>query len=254
MIDIWGECCGKDNITKINDTAWRIVELQEKTSTRKLVDSIEEQKVLEELIDDSKPPLLREEAHFHPLLYTPFRYPPLKNGSRFGKKSEPSLWYGSLNTQTSMAEKAYYQLAFINASAGNFEMVISPMTIFSVKLNIVKGVRLHESPFLKYQNHISSPSSYQWSQFLGKQMRDHHLDGFLFASARDRKKGINVGLFKINSFANKQPNATSFQMWQCHTTKNFVEFIRMGSINDQAYFYARENFIVDDIFPLPFIQ
>ncbi len=90
--DIWKECNGEKNITTFNEIAWRVAELQEKTSTRKLVDSIEEQKVLEELIDESKPPLLKSQIGFHPLLYTPFRYLPLKNGSRFGKKTEPSFW------------------------------------------------------------------------------------------------------------------------------------------------------------------
>src|SRR5438046_816718 len=108
--DVWKECNGIKNIRVINETAWRIVELQEKTSTRKLVDSIEEQKALDELIDESKPTLSISQAMFHPLLYTPFKYPPLKHGSRFGKKTESSLWYGSLNVETTMAEKAFYQL------------------------------------------------------------------------------------------------------------------------------------------------
>src|SRR5579883_749608 len=129
IADIWKEGNGEKNITTINETAWRIVELQENTSTRKLVDSLEEQKILDELIEQSKPALLESQARFHPLLYTPFRYPPLKHGSRFGKKTEPSLWYGSLSPDTAMAEKAYYQLAFINASAGEFGLIISPMTI-----------------------------------------------------------------------------------------------------------------------------
>jgi hypothetical protein len=95
MVNIWEACEGDKKITTINETAWRIVGCQENLSTRKLVDSIEEQKILEELIDQSKSHPLVSQNGFHPLLVMPFRDPPLENGSRFGKKSEASLWYGS---------------------------------------------------------------------------------------------------------------------------------------------------------------
>lgn len=252
MFDIWEKCDGKKNITNIRETAWRIVELQEKTSTRKLVDSLTEQKILDTLIEESKPMLLQAYIPFHPLLYTPFRYPPLKNGSRFGKKIEPSLWYGSINFETTMAEKAYYQLAFVNASHASFGMVVSPMTLFSVKINILKGIELNEPPFLKYKDQISSPISYENSQFLGRKMRENNIDGFKFISARDLNQGINIGLFNMHSFASKQPNAPSFQTWQCNTTKTNVEFVKLGSNNDHVFIFNIQDFTMDGIFPLPF--
>jgi len=252
-LDVWKECNGEKNIITINETAWRIVELQEKISTRKLVDSIEEQKVLEELIQESKPALSASQAGFHPLLYTPFRYPPLKHGSRFGKRTEPSLWYGSLSVETVMAEKSFYLLAFIHASTGDFGVVTSPMTTFSVKLKIVKGVKLNEAPFIKYKDKISSPTNYEDSQLLGTCMRESDLDGFTFISARDVKRGINVGLFKTNAFVNKNPHAESFQTWQCNTTNSNVEFIQLGSINDHLFTFSIQNFQIDGKFPFPAI-
>lgn len=237
----------------INERAWRIVELQEKTSTRKLVDSVEEQKILEELMEESKPALSISQTGFHSLLYTPFRYPPLRYGSRFGKRTEPSLWYGSLSIETVMAEKAFYQLSFINASTGNFGMISSPMTTFSVQLRIVNGIKLNEKPFKKFRHVISSPTQYDNSQFLGKCMRENGIDGFTFISARDQKMGINVGLFKITAFANKNPEAKSFQIWQCNTTKINVEFIQMGSVNDTIYTFPIQNFQIDGRLPSPAI-
>lgn len=252
-LDVWQECRGDKYIKNINGTAWRIVELQEKTATRKLVDSIEEQKVLEELIEESKPEISKSHSNFHQLLYTPFRYPPLKDGSRFGKKTEQSLWYGSLNPETAMAEKAYYQLAFINASAGDFGTIISQMTIFSAKIKIQNGIELHKEPFLSYKDNISSPTSYEVSQFLGTQMRESNIDGFTFLSARSVKPSINVGLYKIDTFENKQPDAESFQTWQTNTTKNTVEFIRLGSIKEQYLIFPIKDFMVNDMFPFPSI-
>ncbi len=252
-LDIWVECDGKKNITAIKETAWRIVELQEKISARKLVDSIEEQQILEELIEESKPVLLQSQIGFHSLLYTPFRYPPLKYGSRFGKRTEPSLWYGSLNIEIVMAEKAFYQLAFINASTANFGMTSSPMATFSVLLNMINGVKLNEAPFIKFKNKISSPSDYKNSQLLGTRMRESNVDGFTFYSARDVKTGINVGIFKIHAFANKNPDSKSFETWQCNTTKINVEFIQTGSLKDRIFTFSIQDFQVNGRLPFPAI-
>ena len=101
--DIWKKHNGTKYIKLLNETAWRIIEAQELISKRKLVDSFEEQVVLEEIIESDKPSITKEYLNFHPLLYTPFRYPPLKYGSRFGKKTEPSLWYGSLKLHTAIS-------------------------------------------------------------------------------------------------------------------------------------------------------
>ena len=50
----------------------------------KLVDDVEEQITLEELIDESKPPVPPECTHLHYLLFTPFRYSP-RHDSRFAR-------------------------------------------------------------------------------------------------------------------------------------------------------------------------
>ena len=63
---------------------WRAVEAQHVASTRRLVDSNEEQAILERLLDESKPAVLASTAGLDYLLATPFRYPPSwPGGSRF---------------------------------------------------------------------------------------------------------------------------------------------------------------------------
>jgi len=249
ILDVWKECKGKVNIRTINETAWRMVESQEKISTRKLVDSIEEQKVLDGIIEESKLDVSASQTAFHPFLYDQFSYPPLKYGSRFGKKTEPSLWYGSLSAETTMVEKAFYRFALIDASVGDFGMVSSLMTLFSVRLKITNGARLNESPFNKYKNQISSPTNYEVSQLLGARMRANDLDGFTFVSARDKNMGINVGLLKLSAFANKHPDAGSFQTWQCNTTKRNVEFT--NSINDDVFVFPVDAFQIEGRLPFP---
>ena len=82
----------------------RVVEAQFRNSTRKLCDSDEEQEVLEKLIDErAKAPVPAGFEALHYLLYTPFRHPPLRNGSRFGTRQERGILYGARELPTAFA-------------------------------------------------------------------------------------------------------------------------------------------------------
>ena len=48
---IWTRCAGDSELRALRLTPWRVIEAQHQLSTRKLVDSDEEQRVLEELLD-----------------------------------------------------------------------------------------------------------------------------------------------------------------------------------------------------------
>src|SRR5579872_1470893 len=112
--DIWTRCEGPSRVGPLATSAWRVVEAQHKVSTRRLVDTLAEQEILEQIVDEVKPPPPSgpEFKGLHYLLFTPFRHPPLLRGSRFGSPTERSLWYGASDVETSLAEKAYYQLLF----------------------------------------------------------------------------------------------------------------------------------------------
>jgi hypothetical protein len=63
---------------------WRLVETQHLISTLKLVDSVDEQLLLEDLIESSKLPVPPECRGLHYLLSTPFHYGAVyPTGSRF---------------------------------------------------------------------------------------------------------------------------------------------------------------------------
>ncbi|HYZ89810.1 MAG TPA: RES family NAD+ phosphorylase, partial [Myxococcales bacterium] len=95
-----------------------MVEAQFRNSTRKLVDSDAEQELLEELIDRrAKLPVPEGFEGLHYLLYTPFRHPPLRNGSRFGTRLERGILYGARELPTAFAEVAYYRLVFLDGPA-----------------------------------------------------------------------------------------------------------------------------------------
>lgn len=136
------------------------------TATSKLVDSLEEQSILEELIESTKPVLAKKLSELHPLLRTPFRYLPLKHGSHFGKRTEHSLWYGSLQLNTAWAEKAFYRFNFLRASQVGYGTV-EILTVLAVQIKIGKGINLTDHPFCNYTEIISSPISYELRQPLG---------------------------------------------------------------------------------------
>ncbi len=99
---IWTRCAGDSELRSLRLSPWRVVESQHQVSTRKLVDSAEEQVLLEEMIDRVKPPDITG-GRLHYLLFTPFRYPPLKHGSRFGGRRERGIWYGSGDRRTALS-------------------------------------------------------------------------------------------------------------------------------------------------------
>jgi hypothetical protein len=93
LMDIWREAEGERHIQPIAGTLLRMVESQEQIATNRLVDALDKQQLLEELLEGTKPDYRPGTRHLHYLLATPFRYPPLRHGSRFGRRSEPALFY-----------------------------------------------------------------------------------------------------------------------------------------------------------------
>ena len=75
--NIWTRCAGSSEIRPLAAEPWRVVEAQHQISTRKLVDTDEEQAILEDVLERHKPPA-PEAGRLHYLLFTSFRYPPLR--------------------------------------------------------------------------------------------------------------------------------------------------------------------------------
>src|SRR5262245_65560523 len=70
----WTPAALSSDARELAGTCWRLVEAQHHVSTLKLVDSVGEQDLLEDLIEAAKPPLPPECRDLHYLLSTPFRY------------------------------------------------------------------------------------------------------------------------------------------------------------------------------------
>lgn len=248
---IWQICHGKDHIKPMEVNIWRLIESQQKAATRKLVDSLEEQIILEEMIEQIKPGLPDHYFDLHPLLYTPFRYPPLPHGSRFGHPFEPAIWYGSLALTTALAEKAFYQFHFLRGSSAAFGLISVPLTAFFVNIKTQSGIDLSKGLFTKYTEAISSPISYDVSQTLGGDMREENVEAFLYQSARDLNKKLNAGIFSPSAFLRRTPDENSMQSWLCTVDNNAVEFSRTSAIDTAVYCFLQRDFMVDGTLPFP---
>ncbi|AMW03775.1 hypothetical protein GEMMAAP_00800 [Gemmatimonas phototrophica] len=242
-------CEGASRRQLLQLAPWRVVESQHQVSTRKLVDSAAEQELLETLVDRVKPPVAVG-GRLHYLLSTPFRYPPLRYGSRFGARQERGIWYGAVEQRTAFAEVAYYRLLFLEGTRASLDVVMTELSAFTVRMRSDRGVRLDQPPFLAHRDAISSPVSYAESQALGRAMREAGVELFVFVSARDSRGGLNAGAFTPAVFRAAKPQ--HFQRWHCTATRNMVEFVRGDLTGDRdVHTYAREQFLVEGVLPMP---
>lgn len=245
---IWTRCAGDSSIRVLRLAPWRAVEAQHQVSTRKLVDTAREQALLEELIDAVKPPD-QTGGRTHYLLATPFRYPPLRHGSRFGSRHERGIWYGSETRRTAFAEVAYYRLLFLAGTTADLGTVITHLTAFTVSARTARGADLVMAPFEAERSVIASPTSYAATQVLGAAMRESGVELFRFPSARDSGGGANVGAFTPSVFGRAKPR--ELQTWQCTASNARVEFAKRDYFAREEHAFGREEFLVQERLPSP---
>ncbi len=245
---IWTRCAGDSEIRALRLSPWRAVEAQHQVSTRKLVDTADEQQLLEDLIDGAKPPDPTG-GKLHYLLATPFRYSPLRHGSRFGTRHESGIWYGSQTRETLFAEVAYYRLVFLEGTTADLGAVTTQLTAFTVHARSTRGVDLMEPPFASHRRTIASPVKYAATQSLGRAMRDAGVELFKFPSARDPRRGANVAAFTPDVFGKAKPR--DLQTWHCTATKAVVELAKRDYFGRETYAFSRETFLVAGALPAP---
>ena len=245
---IWTECAGATELGALRAEAWRVVEAQHQVSTRKLVASDAEQRVLEELIAGMKPPVPAG-ARLHYLLFTPFRYPPLRRGSRFGGRYERGIWYGSAVRSTAFAEVAYYRLLFLEGTAAVLGVVETQLTAFRASLGTARGVDLTAAPFAAHEEVLASPVDYAATQALGTAMRADGVEAFRYRSARDAGGGANFGVFEPSVFGARAPR--QLEAWHCTAGRDAVEVARRDYFRRVSMRFPREQFLAGGALPAP---
>ena len=248
--DIWTRCAGgSDRVHPIRVRPVRVVEGQHVLATRRLVDSREEQELLEELLERVKPPLADDVRHLHYLLAAPFRYPPLRHGSRFGTRRERGILYASENVAAAMAEVAYYRFVFRAGTRAVLPQTSIELTSFRLAVATGRAADLTRPPFDAFRGALSSPTSYAESQALGAAARADGVEVLRYRSARDPRHGINLALLSPASLASPQPRGLA--TWHCVTTDARVEILRKDFRHNRLFAFARETFLVDGVLPIP---
>ncbi len=230
-----------------------MVEGQHILSTRALVDSAAEHDLLEQLLDDSKPSLPpgREFAGLHHLLFTPFRYPPLRHGSRFGSRHDRGLWYGAEALETAQAEYAYYRRVFFAGTEAALLPSTIAVTVFRAGVATDRAIDLTLAPFDAYRARLASKVFYADAQQLGGEMRQAGIEAVRYHSARCPRGGVGVGLFTPAAFAGRAPLGPA-QNWQCTVTaQEDVEYRRQGIAAVERVDFPRATFLVGGKLPTP---
>jgi len=249
-LDIWAACADQvSKITLVGEVV-RIAGSQEQMATNRLVDDLAEQAILENLLEQTKPSISDFAQKLNYLLYTPFRYPPLKHGSRFGRRFEPSLFYGSRKLSTVLSETAYYRLYFWlgMTEPPPSAKLTTQHTAFSARVSTTQGLQLQNTPFSTHKDKLANKSSYSDTQLLGTLMRDNGIKAFEFVSARDLDEGLNIALFTPDALHGKSPTSTKPLL--CTTDSEGVAFIYN---KNKLIKFPLHTFMENGVFPAPIL-
>jgi hypothetical protein len=228
-------------------SCYRLVESQEEAATLSLVDNFDEQMLLESLLDDAKPPYRDGTGHLHYLLKSPFRYPPLRHGSRFGTRLMPSFFYASETVATCLAEVAYYRFVFLQDMAEPFEGVLrSEHMVFRVELATERCADLTLIDDPDIQASLTHQSDYQYTQQLGGMLVDERCQLIRSYSARDFG-GINLAVVDPLVFCSGPLDQS---LWICQLEPDRLAFTERGRGHLPRYFELQQ-FMQDGRLPRP---
>jgi hypothetical protein len=188
---------------------WRLVEAQHHVSTLKLVDSVDEQALLESLIEETKPTVPPECRDLHYLLSTPFRYgAAYPAGSRFRRAGmTEGVFYASETPQTAVAEIAFHRLLFFFESPDTpWPANPAEYTAFSVKFATRKAIDLTGGRYSADSAKWMHVTDYSHCQTFADAARAARIEVIRYASVRDPAGGFNLAMLTCRAFASRRPN------------------------------------------------
>ena len=204
---------------------WRGVEAQHLVATMRLADSLEEQRVLEELLEASKPPLPETARTKHYLIFTPFRYrSPV--ATRFRRAADPGVWYGAEELRTACAEVAYWKWRFLTDSDALAGQALHTQHSF-FKAN-ARGhcVDLTSAPWKASARAWTHKADYSACQDLADDARRRDLAWIRYTAVRTSD---GVGGAVLRSDALSLSGAPAQQTWACKTTAAGAYLQRAGT-------------------------
>lgn len=193
-------------------TVWRMVEAQHTASTMKIVDNDEEQDLLESLLEGSKPTQPASALALDYLLATPFRYYPLRGGSRFRTITDPGVFYGAESVRTASAELGFWRWKFLKDAVGLDKLEPVAHTAFSAAVSTLL-VDLRLPPFSANAATWRHPTDYSATQAFARAAREAHVGGIQYPSVRDPQPAWCVALLTPQAFAKPKPHPLMKTWW-----------------------------------------
>ncbi|RVA70418.1 RES domain-containing protein, partial [Mesorhizobium sp. M7A.F.Ca.CA.001.08.2.1] len=162
-LPIWTPDALSSETVGIDSKYWRMVEAQHHVSTLKIVDTLDEQAMLEDLIEETKPQIPIECRHLHYLLATPFRYGSVyPHGSRFRRAGRTKgVYYAAETMMTAVAEMAFYRLLFFAESPKTpWPSDAAEYTAFAAAIKCAKVIDLTRPPLDRNATAWTHPTDY----------------------------------------------------------------------------------------------
>lgn len=212
--------------------AWRGVEAQHVVSTMRLVDTAEEQSVLEDLLEASKPPLPAMKSKKHYLLSTPFRYRP-QHPSRFRKAGTLGVWYGAERIYAACAEVAYWRYRFILDSTPLLSMeLLTEHTFFQAQVT-GQAIDLMSPPWVQARAEWTHGSDYAATHALADAAKDRVVQWICYESVRSPGDRC-AAVFDVDALE-MLPQRTTPQTWHCRATRESVSMMYQGERYDWKF-------------------
>jgi RES domain len=205
--------------------AWRGVEAQHVVSTMRLVDLPQEQDLLEQLLETSKPPLPPVDQPRHYLLVTPFRYSPA-HPSRFRPAHARGQWYGAEALVAACAEVAYWRHRFLLDSAGLVnEVLLTEHTFFQAQIH-GRALDLMAEPWVACRSLWVDPQRYETTHAVARAAQERALQWLAYESAR--APGERCAVVFDPQALSEPPGGLdrTRQTWHCKATRSRVMFTR----------------------------
>jgi hypothetical protein len=191
---------------------WRGVEAQHIVSTMRLADNAAEQRVLEELLEKSKPALPPGAGRHHYLVFTPFRYrSPL--ATRFRRAHDPGVWYGAEELHTACAEVAYWKWRFLMDSEALAKTALqTEHTFFKAKAR-GRCVDLTAAPWKAAARAWTHKSDFRECQALAEAAREQGVAWIRYVAVR--AEGTCGAVLRPEALSPVEPFEQ--QTWACKT-------------------------------------
>lgn len=226
-LPIWTPAALSSEALSVSGRFWRLVEAQHQVATMKLVETVEEQALLEDLLEETKPAFPPECAGLDYLLATPFRYGAVyPHGSRFRRAGRTlGVFYAAAGVETALAEMAFYRLLFFSESpATPLPANAAEYTAFAAAIATERAIDLTQPPLDRDHARWEDRTDYGACQTLADTAREAEVEAILYRSVRDPSGGLNIALLTAKGFAAREP--VERQSWRMRLSASGVQAIR----------------------------